>query len=630
MIRVLIGIEGGMTNNEGKTALMLAAEQGKNKILVELISKEAKLHDNHYKTALMIACEANNIEAVHLLVPHEKCILRCGISTTETSLLGSDFEALAQSISNEECKRSEPMFGTTALMQMAALGNYSLAQILVPHESGLMDQTGLMALDYAVLSGHKQIVELLKSAEGLVTIQDGLQPDTGNVHKNISHSTDTNQRTQLMQMVKQRRPGLIYCLLSQAGKRDSHGMTALMHAVLAHNHDAIKLLVELEARIRNSKGETALMLALLVEDTTAVELLAPHEQGIQDNEGTTALMICAYNNYKELMPLFIEREHGMVMLDGTSALMVAAEQGFEEICIMLRPYELNITKDDGTTAFLLAKRHGHIKIAESLSPKIVIDNEGNTDLMRQIIELGPFDPISDSGLTQQTDVESIERINKAWLLKALLYQTNQVNNHGKTALMLATANRNAIAVKLLRKLEAKMTLGTFICRTWKLTDATALMMAACYGYADIVRLLVKYEARCIESSFHRTALMAAAYFNHISCVEVLVKYEAGMQRREGSTALMLAVSSGYYDIAALLAKPEANITTNAKSTYGEGASALIMAAALNNYQMVELLAPYEALEFGEMAIRRTSDPSIVKLIRTHVPLGRGGIGAVQK
>lgn len=630
VIRTLIGIEGGMKNNEGKTALMLAAEQGKNKILVELISREAKLHDTHYRTALMIACEANNIEAVHLLVPHEKCILRCGISATEASLLGSDFETLAQSASNEECKLSESGFGTTALMQMATLGNYSLAQILVPHESGLMDQNGLMALDYAVLSGHKQIVELLRNAEGLVTIQDGLQPDKDSAHKSSAHGADTSQKTQLMLMVKQRRPGLVYCLLSQAGKQDSHGMTALMHAVLAHNHDAIKLLVELEARIRNSKGETALMLALLIEDTTAVEVLAPHEQGIQDNEGTTALMICAYNNYKGFVPLFVEREHGMVMLDGTSALMVAAEQGFEEICAMLRPYELNLTKDDGTTAFLLAKRHGHIKIAESLSPKVVVDREGNTDLMRRIIELGPFDPLTDSGLTQQTDIASIERINKAWLLKTLLYQAKQVNNHGKTALMLAVANRNAIAVKLLRKLEAKMTLGTFICRTWKLTDATALMMAACYGYADIVRLLAKYEARCIESSFHRTALMAAAYFNHAPCVEVLLEYEAGMQRREGSTALMLAVSSGYYDIAALLAKPEANITTNAKSTYGEGASALIMAAALNNYQMVELLAPYEALEFGEMAIRRTSDPSIAKLIRTHVPLGRGGIGAVQK
>lgn len=636
VIRVLLSIEGGMKNNEGKTALMLAAEQGRNKILVELISREAKLHDNHYRTALMIACEVNNLEAVHLLVPHEKCILRCDFSTTETSLLGSDFEALAQSITNEDRKRSEPMFGTTALMQMANSGNYSLAQILVLHESGMMSQNGLMALDYAVLSGHKQIIELLNDVEGLVTVQNEFQADKDSLHKG-----DGPQKTQLMQMVKQRRPGLIYCLLHQAGKQDSHGMTALMHAVLARNHDAIRLLINVEARMKNAKGETALMLAILVEDKTAIDLLAPHEQGIQDNEGTTALMICAYNNYKDLVPLFIEREHGMVMLDGTSALMVAAEQGFEDICTMLRPYELNITKDDGTTAFLLAKRRGHIKIAESLSPKIVVDEEGNTDLMRQIIELGSFDSLTNSAANgyrelvvsgtadaQQLDISRIERINKAWLLKALLYQTKQVNNHGRTALMLATANRNVIAVKLLRKLEAKMTLGTFICRTWKLTDVTALMMAACYGYADIVHLLAKYEARCVESSFHRTALMAAAYFNHVSCVKILLEYEAGMQRREGSTALMLAVSSGYYDIAALLVKLEANITTNAKSTYGEGASALTMAAALNNYQMVELLAPYEAMEFGEMAIKRTSDPSIAELIRAHVPLGRGGIGTV--
>lgn len=625
VIRILLGIEGGMKNNEGKTALMLAAEQGKNKILVELISREARLHDTYYRTALMIACEANNVEAVHLLVPHEKCILRCGIPTAEASLGGSGFDVLAQSVDNDKCKQSDPMFGTTALMQMASSGNYSLAQILALHESGMMDQNGLMALDYAVLSGNKQIIELLKDTEGFITVQNNLDVD-----KDSTHKIEANHKTQLMQMVKQRRPGLIYCLLYQAGKRDSHGMTAMMHAVLARNHDAIKLLVDSEARMKNSKGETALMLAILIEDTTAVKLLASHEQGIQDNDGTTALMICAYNNYKDLVPLFIEQEHGMVMLDGTSALMVAAEQGFEEICAMLRPYELNLTKDDGTTAFLLAKQHGHIKIAESLSPKIIVDREGNTDLMRQIVELGSFDSLTSSTADSITDIEKIERMNKAWLLKALLYQTRQVNNHGKTALMLATANRNAIAVKLLRKLEAKMTLGTFIYRTWKLTDATALMMAASYGYSDIVRLLVKYEARCVESSFHRTALMAAAYFNHVSCVEVLLEYEAGMQRREGSTALMLAVSSGYYDIAALLVKLEANISTNAKSTYGEGASALTMAAALNNYQMVELLAPYEAMEFGEMAIKRTTDPSIAKLIRAHVPLARGGIGVVQK
>lgn len=620
--RVLLGIEGGMRNNEGKTALMLAAERGKNKMLVELIPREAKLYDNHYRTALMIACEANNLEAVHLLVPHEKCILRCSIFGNGTSLGDNGFDTLAQSVNNEDRNQSDYMFGTTALMQMANSGNYSIAQILALHESGMMDQNGLMALDYAVLSGNKQIIELLKDTEGLVTVKNELAMDTNNTCKD-----ESKHKTQLMLMVKQRRPGLIFCLLYQARKQDSHGMTAMMYAVLAHNYDAIKLLIDSEARMRNSKGETALMLAILIEDITAIKLLAPHEQGIQDNDGTTALMICAYNNYKDLVPLFLEQEHGIAMIDGTTALMVAAEQGFEEICALLRPYEMNMFKDDGTTAFLLAKQHGHIRIAESLSPKIIVDGEGNTDLMRQIIELGSFDTVTSSTADNITDIEKIERVNKAWLLRALLYQTKQVNNSGKTALMLATMNRNTIAVKLLRKLEAKMTLSTFICRTWKLTNATALMMAACYGYADIVRLLVKYEARCIESSFHRTALMAAAYFNHASCVEVLLEYEAGMQRREGSTALMLAVSSGYYDIAALLVKLEANISTNAKSTYGEGASALTMAAALNSYQMVELLAPYEALEFGEMAIKRTSDPSIVKLIRAHIPLAKGGIGA---
>ncbi|TNJ27172.1 Ankyrin repeat protein 1 [Giardia muris] len=605
-IHQLVEVEGGMKSREGLTALMLATQARKNSIIPDLVEKEAKMRDGAHRTALMIAVQLGNYEAAQLLIPYEKCLLK----TAQHSVSGDEASPTDPTPEKrqESSSSTDILEGTTALMQAAFRNEYDMVQLLMPHEAGISAQNGWVALDYSVVAGHTTIAELLRPLEG-ITLENVAAIDT----VSMQEERILNGKTQLMQMVKQNRPGLVYCLLDEAGFQDQQGMTALMHATLARNHPCIRLLLAKEKRMQNAKGETALMLALLLEDDEAIRLLAPHEQGIQDADGTTALMVCAYNNYLAYLPLFIEQEAGKAMIDGKTALMLAAEKGHKDACLMLAKSEMNISKADGTTAFLLAHRAGFEELALQLQPKIMVDANGNTGLMNFILEQQKEEKANDGfSLVARSQMAHQDPLVR---LKTLLYQVGTKNKADKTALMLAVEANNYSIVKALRKLEAKLTTSLFVYRTWKLTDATALIMAACYGHLSLVQLLAKTEARIAESSFHRTALMAAAYFNHYDCVEVLMHFEAGMQRREGSTALMLAVAAGYYDIASLLARSEANLFTNEKSTYGQGASALVIAAAMNNVAMVELLAPYEAVGFGQLALQRTTNNDVIRIIK---------------
>lgn len=608
VIHQLIEVEGGLRSRDGLTALMLATQARKNGIIPDLVEKEAKIRDGTHQTALMIAVQIGNYEAAQLLIPYEKCLLKAAQQPLEEEEVSPITPTLERQQDTSESSSTDIFDGTTALMQAAFRNEYDMVQLLMPHEAGISAQNGWVALDYSVVAGNTTIAELLRPIEG-ITLENVAAIDT----VSMQEERLLNGKTQLMQMVKQNRPGLVYCLLDEAGFQDQQGMTALMHATLARNHACIRLLLGKEKRLQNAKGETALMLALLLEDDEAIRLLAPHEQGIQDADGTTALMVCAYNNYMKYLPLFIEQEAGKAMIDGKTALMLAAEKGHKEACLLLAKAEMNISKADGTTAFLVAHRAGFEELALQLQPKIVVDSSGNTELMNFILERQKEDKAND-GFSRVIRSQTAPQ-DPLVRLRTLLYQVGTKNKADKTALMLAVETNNYSIVKALRKLEAKLTTSLFVYRTWKLTDATALIMAACYGHLSLVQLLAKTEARIAESSFHRTALMAAAYFNHYDCVEVLMHFEAGMQRREGSTALMLAVAAGYYDIASLLARSEANLFTNEKSTYGQGASALVIAAAMNNVAMVELLAPYEANGFGQLALQRTTNSDVIRIIK---------------
>jgi len=70
-------------------------------------------------------------------------------------------------------------------------------------------------------------------------------------------------------------------------------MTALMHAAYWGIPEAVRLLIQREARTRDNTGRTALMIAAEKGHREVVQMLLGKEAGMQGNEGKTAMMLSA-------------------------------------------------------------------------------------------------------------------------------------------------------------------------------------------------------------------------------------------------------------------------------------------------------------------------------------------------
>ncbi|TNJ29802.1 Ankyrin repeat protein 3 [Giardia muris] len=176
-------------------------------------------------------------------------------------------------------------------------------------------------------------------------------------------------------------------LISQAGEKDSDGMTALMHAannghfhcvclLLPHeaklctpqglyalhfaadngHTDIVRVLIGVEAQVQTNDHWTPLMLAALKGHHECVSLLSFCESRIQDANGATALMRAAcHGHLTSVNALLVEARDQTIQRwgdypIGMSALMLAARWNHPEIVSVLLPYEYDLCDEAGHTA----------------------------------------------------------------------------------------------------------------------------------------------------------------------------------------------------------------------------------------------------------------------------------------
>lgn len=191
---------------------------------------------------------------------------------------------------------------------------------------------------------------------------------------------------------------------------------------------------------------------------------------------------------------------------------------------------------------------------------------------------------------------------------------------GETALAIALAKGNLAAAKLLTETEGlntshiSRTGGTItelmkaaadnnLVATWcylpiqgGLHDqdgCTALMHAAKKGSVGAARLLCDKEARA-QSKQGETALMFAAINGYTELVRMLKDREWGMYNIHGTTALMLAAQYNRPQIVSLLIDKEARMLTKRIHEHGAGFCALMAASHYGNIECAKLLLPKEA------------------------------------
>ena len=209
------------TNEEGKTALMLACERGHEDI-VHSLSTEANVNiqDNNGYTALMIASEHNHISIIHMLL---------------------------QANANPHLKTSD---GSNAVMIANYHGNYEVVELLISKgvDYKYQREDGMNSFMLACANGHTKIAELLlkEQVDPDVYTKDGM---------NSFMLACQNGHTEIVELLLQE--------LVDPTVQMNDGVNALIFATSNGHYEVVQLLLEWEAdpTIRSNKGHTALSYA---------------------------------------------------------------------------------------------------------------------------------------------------------------------------------------------------------------------------------------------------------------------------------------------------------------------------------------------------------------------------------
>uniref|UniRef100_A0A1X7TF48 Uncharacterized protein n=1 Tax=Amphimedon queenslandica TaxID=400682 RepID=A0A1X7TF48_AMPQE len=299
------------TNEEGKTALMLACERGHEDIVHSLLSAGANVNiqDNKGWTALMIASEHNHISMIHMLL---------------------------QANANPHLKKSN---GSNAVMIASYDGNYEVVELLISKgvDYKYQREDGVTAFELACQNGHTQIVELLLKEQVDPNVQD---KDGWNAFMLACR----NGHTQIVELLLKEQV--------DPNVQDKNGWNAFMLACRNGHTQIVELLLkeQVDPNVQDKDGWNAFMLACRNGCTQIVELLLKEQVisdlNISNKDNVTALMIACSQETEHLEIVEILVQAGanvniqveslsIPFLNGSTALLMASSRGHKQTVQLL-------------------------------------------------------------------------------------------------------------------------------------------------------------------------------------------------------------------------------------------------------------------------------------------------------
>lgn len=576
-------------NEEGMTALMLAAKHGSCDVLKYLIPLEKYMRSSANKTALMYATEANMLNVIIELAPQEYCGDPKEYSALNIAI-EQEFSEAADLLSvyeGTECEwkyifknaRQRIVTQQTALMAAADNASAKFAYCNL-HQLSMQTPDGMTALMYACQAKSKDCVDLLVSEKdlqasdgktawliafdgGFKDVLDQIQPtskcdENGNtdLHKAALIGEVSNIRT-LMRLVK---------------RINNDDMSALMIAsTICSNDDKVdSVLIEVESSIINSRGQFATKLAMLAGNHRLAKILIGHEKDLLKADGFTDLMIAAVLNRVEDVFKYSGRALGQKKAaasqlrkqtaDGYTALMLAARAGHESIVSLLLA-EVGMRDKDGLYAADHAVRGENYAIIRSLASQELVIFEKNYALASFLNVIKDFDTKTALKYIKSfyyNDFRSLQSEENQGVAQ-LYYETAQLatispleektimqdllrDELGETPLHAAVRSDNLLS---LRK---------YLYRSGEVNNegASAAELAIDLGRVQIAKILLKIEMPLLrEIGF--TDLMFASFFGDEEQFWEHIAEKGGITSR-GHTAFMLAANQGHYDMAERLAE----------------------------------------------------------------------------
>ena len=532
---------------------------------------------------------------------------------------------------------------------------------------------GLTALTYASKQNNSEVTELLLKAKAdpnqenafaLMTAAQQRYPDI--VQQILKYGADPNSisnidgSTGLIIAAQQRHPDIVQHLLEYGADPnigDNIGCTAMHYMVMLDDtetpHPSEKIMSDkleilqlllvrgINVNIKDGNGMTALMTASFFGFTEAVKLLlqaGADPNIISDIDGYTAIH-CDMILYDPETPQPQPSEK--IMSDKLEILQL----------LLVRGINVNIKDGNGMTALMTASFFGFTEAVKLLlqagaDPNIISDIDGYTAIHCDMILYDPETP-------QPQPSEKIMS-DKLEILQLLLVRGINVNikdGNGMTALMTASVFGFTEAVKLLLQAGADPNIEqdrpvneVFITSSLPKTNtirftaliyasisermnsevvnlllkakanpnqenALALMIAAQYGYPDIVQQLLKYGAdpnsisnidgstalHCILESPEEAPHKDDKEKTFIKLVIIQQLLEKGadiinIQNEDRLTALIMATDEGLSEIVELLLQNGADLNVHGN----KGRTALMYACSHGNSKVAEILLRFNA------------------------------------
>ena len=324
------------TNEEGKTALMLACERGHEDIVHSLLSAGANVNiqDNKGWTALMIASKYNHISIIHMLL---------------------------EANGNPHLKTSD---GSNTVMIASGFGNYEVVELLISKgvDYKYQREDGANALMVACQNGHTQIVELLlkKQVDPNVQEKDGW---------NAFMFACQNGHTQIVELLLKEQV--------DPNVQSNDGVNAFMLACQNGHTQIVELLLkeQVDPNVQRNDGVTAFMLACRNGHTQIVELLLKEQvdPNVQEKDGWNAFMLACRNGHTQIVELLLKEQvdPNVQNKNGLTALMLASAKGHFEVVKLLLEWKADptIKYNKRHTALSLAKNEEISTLLKEVSNK---------------------------------------------------------------------------------------------------------------------------------------------------------------------------------------------------------------------------------------------------------------------
>lgn len=549
------GINVNSKDEDGRTALSLAAENGQEAMVKILLENGAEL-DSNGQAVLWWAARYGHDKVVKLLLDK-------GAKTDSTDDCGqTPLSAAAQKghemvvkllLENGADVNSKVAYGKTALSFAAAEGHITILKLLIENGAKLDNQfhSGKTALSLARERGHEAVVRLLLE-EGAMEESRLESENSGGSGKDAKpdHSTTTlslvkgKDAKATTRSLREQRADEEFnsdykdsndvedSKNSESDAKADNGSTTILSAAENGCVAEVRRLLRIGARVdsKDRKGREAMSLAAGYGHDVVVKLLLSKGAKVnaKDKGNRTALCWAARFGHESTARLLLENgaELDSKDKDNRTALWLAAWRGHESTARLLLEKGAEVDSKD--------KKTGQTPLSAAVS-------EGYEALVELLIQNGA-EVDSTDGFGQTTLSTAAQR-GQTTMMKLLLKKHANANSEvscDKTPLHFAAEEGHEAIVELLIKKHATLDSQSY-------NRQTPLSLAAKKGQSMVVKLLIEMGASDdLKDNDCRTALSFAKEYGHEAAVKLLSRAASLRLKAQQKGANPGSQSSGFY------------------------------------------------------------------------------------